>query len=77
MAGVAVPVLRPQGRAVAALSVGTIASRLNADRLPAVIELLQREAKKISERVNPFDRALRRPAESLGAARSIVADGSS
>jgi hypothetical protein len=33
-----------------------------------VIDLRQREAKKISERVNPFDRALRRPAESLGVA---------
>ena len=33
-------------------------------------KLLQREAKKISERVNPFDRALRRPAESPSAARA-------
>ena len=70
MAGAAVPVFDRHQRVVAALSVGTIASRLNADRLPVVIELLQREAKKISERVNPFDRALRRPAESLGIARS-------
>ena len=67
MAGAAVPVFDRNQRVVAALSVGTIASRLNADRLPVVIELLQREAKRISERVNPFDRALRRPAESLGA----------
>ena len=69
MAGAAVPVFDRNERVVAALSVGTIASRLNADRLPVVIELLQREAKKISQRVNPFDRALRRPAESLGSAR--------
>ena len=70
MAGVAVPVFDSNRRVVAALRVGTIASRLNADRLPVVVELLQREAKKISERVNPFDRAVRRPAESLGAGRS-------
>jgi len=66
MAGAAVPVFDRNQRVVAALSVGTIASRLNADRLPVVIDLLQREANKISERVNPFDRALRRPAEALG-----------
>jgi len=65
MAGAAVPVFDRNQRVVAALSVGTIAARLNDERLPVVIELLQREARKISERVNPFDRALRRPAESL------------
>lgn len=70
MAGAAVPVFDRNQQVVAALSVGTIASRLNADRLPVVIELLQREARAISARVNPFDRALRRPAESLGAARA-------
>jgi len=69
MAGAAVPVFDRNQRVVAALSVGTIANRLNADRLPVVIELLQREARKISAQINPFDRALRRPAESLGAAR--------
>jgi len=72
MAGCAVPVFDRNERVVAALSVGTIAARLNADRLPVVVELLQREARKISAKVNPFDRALRRPAESLkvSAARS-------
>ena len=65
MAGAAVPVFDRNERVVAALSVGTIAARLNADRLPVVVELLQREARKISARVNPFDRAVRRPAESL------------
>jgi len=67
MAGAAVPVFDRNQRVVAALSVGTLANRLNADRLPVVIELLQREARKISAQVNPFDRALRRPADSLGA----------
>lgn len=65
MAGVAVPVLDRSGRAVAALSVGTIASRLSEDRLPTVVELLQREATAIGPRINPFDPTLRRPAQSL------------
>ena len=65
MAGCAVPVFDRNERVVAALSVGTIAARLNADRLPVVVELLQREARKISSKVNPFDRTVRRPAESL------------
>ena len=67
MAGAAVPVFDRNQRVVAALSVGTIASRLNEDRLPVVIELLQREAKALSAQLNPFDAALRRPSDSLGA----------
>ena len=69
MAGLAVPVFDRNQRVVAALSVGTIANRLNSERLPVVIELLQREARKVSEQVNPFDRVLRRPTEGLGASR--------
>lgn len=65
MAGVAVPICDREGRAVAALSVGTIADRLNADRMPTVVELLKREAAAIGPRVNPFDATLRRPAQSL------------
>lgn len=65
MAGVAVPILDHTGRAIAALSVGTIASRLSEDRLPAVVDLLRREAAAIGPRVNPFDPTLRRPAQSL------------
>jgi DNA-binding IclR family transcriptional regulator len=67
MAGAAVPVFDRNRRVVAALSVGTLANRLNADRLPVVIELLQREAAQLSLRINPFDKVLRRPSESLGA----------
>jgi DNA-binding IclR family transcriptional regulator len=67
MAGVAVPVLDRDGRAVAALSVGTISSRLSPDRLPTVVELLKREAAAIGPRINPFDATLRRPAHSLAA----------
>lgn len=65
MAGVAVPILDRTGRAIAALSVGTIASRLSEERLPTVVELLRREAAAIGPRVNPFDATLRRPAQSL------------
>jgi len=65
MAGVAVPILDREGRAVAALSVGTIADRLNTDRMPTVVELLKREAAAIGPKINPFDATLRRPAQSL------------
>lgn len=65
MAGVGVPILDRDGRGVAALSVGTIADRLNPDRLPTVVELLKREAQAIGPRINPFDVTLRRPAQSL------------
>jgi DNA-binding IclR family transcriptional regulator len=65
MAGVAVPICDREGRAVAALSVGTIADRLNADRMPTVVELLKREAAAIGPRIHPFDATLRRPAQSL------------
>jgi len=67
MAGVAVPICDSEGRAVAALSVGTIADRLNAERMPTVVELLKREAASISRKINPFDASLRRPAQSLSA----------
>ena len=67
MAGVAVPVCDRDGRAVAALSVGTIAARLSPDRLPTVVELLKREARLISPKLNPFDPTLRRPVSSLTA----------
>ena len=67
MSGVAVPICDAEGRAVAALSVGTIAGRLSADRLPVVVDLLQREALAIGPRLNPFDPTLRRPVQSLAA----------
>lgn len=76
MAGVAVPVLDREGRAVAALSVGTIADRLNAERLPTVVELLKREAAAIGFKVNPFDVSLRRPAQILSGQPSAPPLGS-
>jgi DNA-binding IclR family transcriptional regulator len=67
MAGVAVPILDREGRPVAALSVGTLAERLNEERLPVVVQILQREAEAVGRKINPFDPALRRPSHSLAA----------
>ncbi|MBD0703318.1 MULTISPECIES: IclR family transcriptional regulator [unclassified Pseudomonas] len=66
MAGVAVPILDREGRAVAALSVATVSDRLGSDRLPTVVEMLKREAALIGPRVNPFDPLLRRPSQVFG-----------
>ncbi|WP_088284226.1 IclR family transcriptional regulator [Ideonella sp. A 288] len=69
MAGVAVPVFDANGRVAAALSVGTLTARLEGERLPVVVDLLQREARALAAQINPFDRTLRRPAEGLGVGR--------
>jgi DNA-binding IclR family transcriptional regulator len=61
MAGLGVPLFDSAGGIVGALSVGTITARLNAERLPVVVQMLQREAAALSARINPFDPALRRP----------------
>lgn len=66
MGGVAVPILDRQGRAVAALSIGTLAERLSPERLPIIVQILKKEAASISARINPFDPVLRRPALVLG-----------
>ncbi|WP_223517192.1 IclR family transcriptional regulator [Pseudomonas sp. GL-B-19] len=66
MAGVAVPILDREGRAVAALSVATVSDRLGPDRLPTVVEMLKREASMIGPRINPFDPLLRRPSQVFG-----------
>ncbi|WP_024645731.1 IclR family transcriptional regulator [Pseudomonas syringae] len=68
MAGLAVPIMDRNGRAVAALSVATISDRLGPDRLLTVVELLKREAATISARINPFDPSLRRPSQVFGQA---------
>lgn len=68
MAGVAVPVFDASGRIAAALSVGTLTARLQGERLPVVVDLLQREARALQPQINPFDRTLRRPADALGGA---------
>ncbi|WP_369789802.1 hypothetical protein [Rouxiella sp. WC2420] len=51
--------------AVAALSVGTLAERLNPERLPVVVSLLQKEAEIIGRNINPFDPTLQRPSQGL------------
>src|SRR5450830_65328 len=61
MAGLAVPIFDCSGQIVAALSIGTLTSRLSEDRLPTVVQILKREADVLSKRINPFDPALRRP----------------
>lgn len=66
MAGVAVPILDRDGRAVAALSVATVSDRLGPDRLPTVVDMLKREAALIGPRINPFDPLLRRPSQVFG-----------
>lgn len=68
MAGLAVPILDRDGRAVAALSVATITDRLGPDRLMTVVELLKREATAIGAKINPFDPLLRRPSQVFGQA---------
>jgi DNA-binding IclR family transcriptional regulator len=65
MAGVGVPVFDARGEVVAALSVGTLSARLKGERLQVVVDLLRREAQALSMQINPFDRGLRRPAETL------------
>lgn len=72
MAGVAVPVFDANGQVVAALSIGTLTARVQGDRLPVVVDLLQREARALATQINPFDRALRRPSEALGGASSAA-----
>lgn len=70
MAGVAVPVCDADGRAVAALSVGTLLERLREDRLANVVSILKTEAEALGARLNPFDMALRYPSRSLSAIAS-------
>jgi DNA-binding IclR family transcriptional regulator len=66
MAGVSVPILDADGMPVAALSIGTLADRVKDERLPQIVHILRKEAAAISARLNPFDPALRRPAQFLG-----------
>lgn len=65
MAGLAVPVFDRNGRVVAALSIGTHTARLSDERLPIVRDMLLREAKALSQQINPFDPTLRHPMHAL------------
>ncbi|WP_159992600.1 IclR family transcriptional regulator [Roseomonas sp. 18066] len=65
MAGLGVPVLDRQGRALAAISVGTTTDRLTAERRAVIAVLLRREAAAIAAQVSPFDPVLRRAASAM------------
>ena len=65
MAGLAAPVFDRNGHVVGALSIGTHTARLNDERLPAVRDMLLREARALSSQINPFDPTLRHPMHAL------------
>jgi len=67
MAGVAVPLCDQTGRAYAALSVGSIASRITNERIPIILQMLRREVDIITPKISPFDPALRRSMQDFAA----------
>jgi len=67
MAGVAVPLRDQTGRAYAALSVGSIVSRITEERIPIILQLLRREVDIITPKISPFDPALRRSMQNFAA----------
>ena len=67
MAGVAVPLRDQTGRAFAAISVGSIASRVTEERIPIILQLLRREVDLIAPKISPFDPALRRSMQNFAA----------
>ncbi|WP_459616194.1 IclR family transcriptional regulator [Bordetella sp. 2513F-2] len=64
--GLGVPVQDCTGQTVAALSIAAPSERVSAERLPLIVEALQKEARQIGAQINPFDPALRRPSQFLG-----------
>jgi len=66
MAGIAVAILDRERRPLAAISIGSTVERLNAERLPIVVQVLRREAEALAPKINPFDAALRRPGQYAG-----------
>lgn len=66
MAGLGVPILDGEGRALAALSVGTTTDRLTPERRGMIAALLKREAAVIAAGISPFDPVLRRAAAAMG-----------
>jgi DNA-binding IclR family transcriptional regulator len=60
MAGLGAPILDHDGRAVAAISIGTTTDRLTPDRRAVMADMLRREAAAIGQGINPFDPSLRR-----------------
>lgn len=68
MAGLGAPILDREGRAVAALSIGTTTDRLTPERRAVIAEMLMREAKAIGASINPFDPTLRRAGAAMAGA---------
>ena len=67
MGGIGAPILDHDGRAVAAISIGTTTDRLTPDRCAVIAEMLKREALAVSRGLNPFDPTLRRASAAMGA----------
>jgi DNA-binding IclR family transcriptional regulator len=65
MAGLGVPIRTADGRAVAALSVGSTTDRMTPERNAVIAEMLMNEARQIGERLNPFDPTLRRASAAM------------
>ncbi len=65
MAGLGVPILDPDGRAVAALSVGSTTDRMTPERNAVIAEILMNEARQIGAKLNPFDPTLRRASAAM------------
>lgn len=65
MAGLGVPIVTADGRAVAALSVGSTTDRMTPERNAVIAEILLNEARQIGAKLNPFDPALRRPGAAM------------
>src|SRR6266568_1886789 len=70
MAGLGVPIVTPDGRAVAALSVGSTTDRMTPERNAVIAEILLSEARQISAQLNPFDPTLRRAGAAMEMAGS-------
>ena len=60
MAGLGVPIVTPDGHAVAALSVGSTTDRMTPERNAVIANILKEEARHIAAKLNPFDPTLRR-----------------
>ncbi len=73
MAGLGVPILASDGRAVAALSVGSTTDRMTPERNVVIARILTNEAQQISARLNPFDPTLRRAGSAMEIAAAMPA----
>jgi DNA-binding IclR family transcriptional regulator len=65
MAGVGAPILDSDGRAVAAISIGTTTDRVTPARKQIIAEMLKQEAASMTRSLYPFDPTLRRAAAAM------------